>query len=43
MKPDSKEIINTYVKVIEKELKCSKALSSIFRKTFREQLYDFAR
>lgn len=42
MKPGSKEIINTYVKAIEKDLKCSKALSSIFRKTFREQLYNFA-
>ncbi|MDD4493142.1 MAG: hypothetical protein PHV32_02125 [Eubacteriales bacterium] len=42
MKPESKETINTYVKAIEKDLKCSKALSSIFRKTFREQLYDFA-
>jgi len=42
MKPGSKEIINTYVKAIEIELKCSRALSSIFRKTFREQLYDFA-
>ena len=42
MKPGSKEVINTYVKAIEKDLNCSKALSSIFRKTFREQLYDFA-
>ena len=35
MRPGSKEIINTYVKAIEKDLKCSKALSSIFRKTLR--------
>lgn len=42
MRPGSKEIINTYVKAIEKDLKCSKALSSIFRKTLRAQLYDFA-
>lgn len=42
MKPGSNEIINKYVKAIEKDLKCSKALSSVFRKTFREQLYDFA-
>ena len=42
MKPGSKEVIDTYVKAIEKDLKCSKALSSIFRKTLRAQLYDFA-
>ena len=42
MKPGSKEIINTYVKAIEKDLNCSKALSSVFRKTLRAQLYDFA-
>lgn len=42
MKPSSKEIINTYVKAIEKDLKCSKALSYIFRNTLRAQLYDFA-
>ncbi len=41
MKSENKEIIYTYVKAIEKDLKCSKALSSVFRKTLREQLYDF--
>lgn len=42
MKQSSEKIIRKYVKDVEKDLECSKALSSVFKKRFFEEIYDFA-
>lgn len=42
MKQNSEKTIRKYVKDVEKDLECSKALSSVFKKRFLEEIYDFA-
>lgn len=42
MDKSNSKIINSYVKTVTKELKCSKMLLSVFRKKFTDEIYDFA-
>ncbi len=42
MDQNSKKTIDTYIKAVEKELKCSKMLTSVFRKKFLGEIYHYA-
>ena len=41
MNKNNNMIIKSYVKAVTKELKCSKMLTSVFRKKFIDELYNF--
>lgn len=42
MEQSSEKIIRAYVKEVKKDLKCSKSLSSVFRKSFLDEIHDFS-